>query len=213
MNKAGARSPNDPYPALVSGARIMNAITGRPGTLGCIGLDADDKPWIVSCYHVLGRGRQFLNIVGNDEPILQSMPDLGSRVVARTRIAKMNSVLDFGAAIVTQEVDVSPSVLELDKLQRVADAAVGMKVLKSGATTGVTMGVVAEVTPILITIETPADVPDGYILADRRDSGAVWMDAHTGNAVGLHFTSRDNSVALARPLRHVLGDLALRLLE
>jgi hypothetical protein len=60
----------------------------------------------------------------------------------------MNSALDYGAAIVVPEIDVSASVLELDKLQRVADAEVGMKVVKSGAATGVTMGVVAEVTPV-----------------------------------------------------------------
>jgi hypothetical protein len=205
--------PGKPYRPLVSGVRIMNAITGYPGTLGCIGLDADDKPWIVSCYHVLGRGRLHANIVGNDEPILQSTPDLGGGVVARTRISKMNSALDYGAAIVVPEIDVSTAVLELDKLQRVADAEVGMRVVKSGAATGVTMGVVAEVTPVLITIEKPAEASEDYMLTDRGDSGAVWMDAQTGNAVGLHFSGRDNGVAYARPLGHVLGDLGLRLLE
>jgi hypothetical protein len=187
------------YRPLVSGARIMNAITGSPGTLGCIALDDQDNPWIVSCYHVLGRSRHFVSIVGNDEPILQA--------------TKMNSALDYGAAIVVPEIDVSASVLELDKLQRIADAEVGMRVVKSGAATGVTIGVVAEVTPVLIKIEKPADSPSDYVLSDHGDSGAVWLDAQTGNAVGLHFTRQDHAIAYARPLRNVLGDLGLRLLE
>jgi hypothetical protein len=191
----------------------MNAITGNPGTLGCIGLDEDDNPWIVSCYHVLGRSSRFVNIVGNDEPILQATPDIGGGVIARTRITKMNSSLDYGAAIVVPEIDVSASVLELDRLQRVADAEVGMRVVKSGAATGVTIGVVAEVTPELIRIEKPAESPADYVLSDHGDSGAVWLDAQTGNAVGLHFTRQEHAIAYARPLKNVLGDLGLRLLE
>jgi hypothetical protein len=201
------------YRPLVSGARIMNAITGSPGTLGCIALDDQDNPWIVSCYHVLGRSRHFVSIVGNDEPILQATADVGGGVVARTRTTKMNSALDYGAAIVVPEIDVSASVLELDKLQRIADAEVGMRVVKSGAATGVTIGVVAEVTPVLIKIEKPADSPSDYVLSDHGDSGAMWLDAQTGNAVGLHFTRQDHAIAYARPLRNVLGDLGLRLLE
>jgi len=134
-------------------------------------------------------------------------------VVARTRIDKMNSSLDYGAAIVAPEIDVSAAVLELDKLQRIADAEVGMRVVKSGAATGVTIGVVAEVTPMLITIEKPTESPADYVLSDLGDSGAVWLDAQTGNAVGLHFTRQDHAIAYARPLRNVLGDLRLRLLE
>jgi hypothetical protein len=200
------------YRPLVSGARIMNAITGSPGTLGCIALDDQDNPWIVSCYHVLGRSRHFVSIVGNDEPILQATADVGGGVVARTRTTKMNSALDYGAAIVVPEIDVSASVLELDKLQRIADAEVGMRVVKSGAATGVTIGVVAEVTPVLIKIEKPADSPSDYVLSDHGDSGAVWLDAQTGNAVGLHFTRQEHAIAYARPLRNVLDDLGLRLL-
>jgi hypothetical protein len=201
------------YRPLVSGARIMNAITGNPGTLGCIGLDDQGNPWIVSCYHVLGRSRHFVSIVGNDEPILQATADVGGGVVARTRITRMNSVLDYGAAIVVPEIDVSASVLELDKLQRIADAEVGMRVVKSGAATGVTIGVVSEVTPVLIKIEKPAESPNDYVLSDHGDSGAVWLDAQTGNAVGLHFTRQEHAIAYARPLRNVLDDLGLRLLE
>lgn len=197
----------------MSGARIVNGITGTPGTLGCIALDADARPWIVSAYHVLGRGRQSLTIVENDEPILQATPDVGGGIVARTRIIKMNSLFDYAAAIIVPDIDVSTSVLELDKVQRIADAVVGMTVVKSGAETGVTIGVVTEVTAALITIEKPADASDDYMLSDRGDSGAVWLDVQTGRAVGLHFTGRDQSVAYARPLGNVLGDLGLRLLE
>lgn len=203
----------EPHRPLVSGIRIVNAVTGVPGTLGCIGLDFGDNPWIVSCYHVLGRGRQSTDVVRNDEPILQSTLDLGGGVVARTRTDKMNSVLDYAAALIVPNVGVTTSVLELDPVERIVGAVVGMRVVKSGAETGVTMGIVTEVTDRLITIERPFDAVDEYVLSDRGDSGAVWLDAQTGRAIGLHFSGRDSNLAFARPLGSVLTALGLRLLE
>jgi hypothetical protein len=209
--------PNDvrgeAFRPLVSGIRISNGITGSPGTLGCIGVDADEKSWIVSCYHVLGRQRQAIDVPGNDEPILQSTIALGGGVVARTRIDRMNAALDYGAALIVPDVGVTASVLDLDRIQRIADAVVGMRVVKSGAETGVTMGVVTEVTTELITIESAPDAPDDHILSDRGDSGAIWLDVETGHAIGMHFSGRDSNTAFARPLAGVLRALRLRLLE
>lgn len=202
-----------PHRPLVSGIRIENEVTGSPGTLGCIGVDVDGNAWIVSCYHVLGRNRQSPDVPNNDEAILQSTIVLGGGVVARTRMGKMNSVLDYGAAIIVPAITISTAVLELDKLDRIADAVVGMLVVKSGAETGVTIGIVTEVTDTLITIESPPIVPDDYVLSDRGDSGAIWLDADTGRAIGLHFSGRDGNLAFARPLGSVLSDLGLRLLE
>jgi hypothetical protein len=204
---------DEPHRPLVSGIRIVNQVTGSPGTLGCIGLDDADNPWIVSCYHVLGRNRQSVDPPNNDEAILQSTVDLGGGIVARTRTGKMNPALDYGAAIIVPAIGVSTSVLELDKLDRIALAVVGMRVVKSGAETGVTIGIVTDVSDTLITIGSPPVVPDDYVLSDRGDSGAIWLDAESGRAVGLHFSGRDGNVAFARPLGGVLADLGLRLLE
>jgi hypothetical protein len=203
-----------PYRPLVSGVRISNEITGSPGTLGCIGIDEDDRPWIVSCAHVLGRSRQSTDVAGNLEPILQSTLDLGGGIVALTHTDKMNSRLDYGAALIVPNIDVSTSVLEFaEPLQRTAEAVVGMRVVKSGAETGVTIGIVSDVTDLLITIVSPPIVPDDYVLSDRGDSGAIWLDAATGRAIGLHFSGRDGNVAYARPLGSLLRELGLRLLE
>ena len=203
----------EPHRPLVSGVRIVNAVTGSPGTLGCIGLDVDDKPWIVSCYHVLGRDRQSIGVPRNDEAILQSTAALGGGVVARSRTDKMNSALDYGAAIIVPDIGVSTSVFELNTVQRVATAVVGMRVMKSGAETGVTIGIDTDVTDTLITIESPPDSPNTYVLTERGDSGAVWLDTETGRAVGLHFSGRDGNTAFARPLGGVLKALGLRLLD
>lgn len=204
---------SDPYRPLVSGARIFNEITGIPGTLGCIGVDVAGNTWIVSCDHVLGRPRQSPGVVGDDEPILQSTLALGGGIVARTRTGKMNRALDYAAAMIDPNVGVSTSVLELvNPLQRTADAILGMIVVKSGAETGVTIGIVTEVTDSLITIVSPPVVPEDYVLSDRGDSGAIWLDTETGRAVGLHFSGRDGNTAFARPLGSVLSALGLRLL-
>lgn len=202
----------DPYRPLVSGITIVNELTGIPGTLGCIGVDFLGNTWIVSCDHVLGRPRQSPDVAGNDEPILQSTPALGGGIVARTRTGRMNRALDYAAAIIVPHVGVTASVLELDTLQRTADAVVGMRVRKSGAATGVTTGIVTEVTDTLITIERPPDIPDTEVLSDRGDSGAIWIDVQTGDAIGLHFSGRDSDTAYARPLGSVLRALGLRLL-
>jgi hypothetical protein len=126
---------------------------------------------------------------------------------------KMNSALDYGAALIVPDIGVSTSVFELETVQRIAAAVVGMRVVKSGAETGVTIGIVTDVTPSLITIESPPDSSDTFVLTERGDSGAVWLDAETGRAVGLHFSGRDGNTAFARPLGNVLGALGLRLLE
>jgi len=204
---------DEPHRPLISGIKIVNAVTGSPGTLGCIGLDSADKPWIVSCYHVLARNRQAIDPPGNDESILQSTPDRGGGVVAHTRTDKMNAALDYAAALIVPAIGVSSSVIELTKLDRVALAMVGMLVVKSGAETGVTIGIVTDVTDTLITIGSPAIVPDGYVLSDRGDSGAIWLEIDTGRAIGLHFSGRDGNVAFARPLASVLTGLGLRLLK
>ena len=203
----------DPYRPLVSGIRIVNEITGIPGTLGCIGVDLAGNNWIVSCDHVLGRPRQSPDAAGNDEPILQSTLALGGGIVARTRTGKMNRALDYAAAIIVPDVGVSTSVLEfVDPLQGTANAVMGMRVVKSGAETGVTIGLVTDVTDSLITIVSPPIAPDDYVLSDRGDSGAIWLDAETGRAIGMHFSGRDGNMAYARPLGAVLGALGLRLL-
>jgi hypothetical protein len=200
------------YRPLLSGISIANEVTGVPGTLGCIGLDDADQPWIVSCYHVLGRGRQSAGAPANDEPILQSTIALGGGAIARTRLEKMNALLDYAAALVLPGVGVSTSVFDLDKLERISTAVEGMKVTKSGAETGVTTGIVTDVGNGLITIENPLEAPDDYVLSDRGDSGAVWLDVQTGHAIGLHFSGVNSRRAFARPLGGVLKALGLHLL-
>jgi hypothetical protein len=207
-------NPRDlPYRPLVSGVTIANEVSGIPGTLGCIALDAQNKPWIISCYHVLGRARSSTAKPQEDEPILQSTPELGGGVVARTRLAKMNAILDYGAAIIEANVGVTTAVLSIGTIQRTAKALVGMRVIKSGAVTGITIGVVTDVTTDLITIDRSPEQPDTEVLSDRGDSGAVWLDVQTGDAIGLHFSGRDNDRAYARPLESVLAALELKLLR
>jgi len=201
------------YRPLVSGIRITNEVTDNPGTLGCIGLDAQDQPWIVSCYHVLGRGRQPTSAPASGEAILQSTVALGGGIVARTRLEKMNSLLDIAAAIIVPDIGVSNSVFGLNDLQKIVTAVEGMTVVKSGAETGVTMGVVSDVTDKLITIVSPPEADPNDAISDRGDSGAIWLDADTGHAVALHIAGVNDQTAFGRPLSLVLETLGLRLLE
>lgn len=198
------------YRPLRSGSKIINAAVGRPGTLGCIGID-DEGPWIVSSYHVIGRVRDVTAGPSDGESIWQSTTDRGGSPIALSRLSKMDRQLDIAAALILPDVGISADILEMHQLRGVTEPAFGMRVIKSGAGTGVTEGVITDTTSELVTIESPQHMPEGYVLSDLGDSGAVWVDALTGQAVALHFAGRDGNTAYARPLSLVLNSLGLRL--
>jgi hypothetical protein len=88
-------------------------------------------------------------------------------------------------------------------------------VLKSGATTGVTEGVVLGVSDDVIVIGRSEDIPEGYVLTDAGDSGALWVRADDFAPVGVHFegNTTGSEWAKARPIKLVLETLQLAMLD
>jgi hypothetical protein len=123
----------------------------------------------------------------------------------------MNARLDIAAALILPNVGVSADILEMHQLRGVTEPVLGMRVIKSGAETGVTEGVITDMSDELVTIESPDHMPEGYVLCDHGDSGALWVDAGSGQAVALHFMGRNGDTAYARPLPLVLASLGLGL--
>jgi hypothetical protein len=190
---------------------IVNATTERPGTLGCIARDNQGAAWIVSCYHVLARVKGAISEFQDNEEIWQSTAEQGGSKVAVTATAMADERLDVAAARVLDDVDVCGDVLELHDVKGVGRAVEGMRVLKSGADTGVTEGTVTEVVGSLVTIGVAEHMPREYVLCDHGDSGAIWMDANTGLGVAIHFAGRNGDTAFARDLATALQRLGLHL--
>lgn len=140
MSRTGTIRP------LRSGSCIVNMTAGRPGTLECLAFDSEGAPWLVSCYRVIGRVRGATSPFCDDEPIWQSTSECGVALVARTALSHADESLDVAVARVVSGVAVYQDVVELPSLTSVGRAAPGMRVLKSGAATGVTEGIVRQST-------------------------------------------------------------------
>lgn len=200
-----------PQAPLVSGSKIINGRTGSPGTLGFTGIGAGGDRFIVSCYHVLGRARGSSELPGEGEPIWLPGTEATSEMIALTRLESMNARFDLAAAPLLPGVQVSPEIRTLGPIRGVADAVEGTRVLKFGAETGLTAGVISYAGETLIEIEEDPDAEEEYLLSDYGDSGALWVSPG-GDVVAMHFQGRDGNRAFARPMPFVLATLGLRLL-
>jgi hypothetical protein len=200
-----------PQTPLVSGSRIVNGRTGAPGTLGFIGIGPADDRFLVSCYHVLGRVRGSPEVPSDGEAIWQPGSDLASEMVAVTSVQMMNARFDIAAAPLLPDVLVSADIQTLGPIRGLAAAEEGMRVLKFGAETGLTAGVISYAGETLIEVEEDPDAEEEYVLSEHGDSGALWVSPD-GEVIAMHFQGRDGNRAYARPLPFVLSTLGLTLL-
>lgn len=200
-----------PQAPLISGSKIVNGRTGSPGTLGFVGVGPNDERVLVSCYHVLGRTRGAPDPPSDGEPIWQPGSDVTSEMIALTKLELMNARFDIAAAPLLPGVPVAPEIRTLGPIRGVADAVEGMRVLKFGAETGLTAGVISYAGETLIEIEPDPDAEEDYVLSEHGDSGALWVSPD-GDVIAMHFQGRDGNRAFARPLPFVLATLGLSLL-
>jgi len=146
--------------------------------------------------------------------------DPADRIAKLERWIKINvfaaNEVDCAVAIPLSENDVSPEILEIGRVKGVIEAQLGMKVQKSGRTTGLTKG---EITDVNATIRV--QYPGGYIVTFKDqiltgpilqggdsgswavgDAGAPVLDAE-GKLVGLGFAGSDQ-VAVFNKISKVL---------
>lgn len=202
-----ARNHAQPFRPLMGGVAIHNPVVNSLGTLGCILKDDNGDPWILSCYHVLGRA-DFSDF-DQQERVYQPAFAASIEPVATLAGAVADKHLDAIAVRVTAAVEVSAHILGIGMARGVAAPVEGMLVVKSGLATGVTEGVVTAVDGHMATIEPRLRYPVKYDLSSISDSGAVWMEEGTGIAVALHFGSSDfaGERAMAIPMPDVLEAL------
>jgi hypothetical protein len=88
-----------------------------------------------------------------------------------------------------------------------------MCVCKSGLATGVTEGIIDEVEDSRVIIKPLSGFPETYNLSDVGDSGALWVERETQQAVALHTSGNQDGqeLAIAVPIRLVLETLGLEI--
>jgi hypothetical protein len=95
----------------------------------------------------------------------------------------------------------------------IADAAIGMRVQKTGRTTGLTRGVVEHIDYDSGPEGSDRDLwidGDGGDFSDGGDSGAVYLEPSTHALVGLHWGGSGTS-GVGHPIRAVFDDLGVTL--
>lgn len=185
---------------------------GPYGTLGFVATSDGSDRWLVSCYHVLCR-LQGAMPPGNVEQVYQPFFPMTPTPVGIVTPDRADEALDCAAALIPGGQAVG-EILGIGRLGPPADPVAGMRVIKSGAETGVTEAVVLSVAGNEVEIVQP-DFPIDYDLSSGGDSGALWVDAATMSPVAMHYRGNEQGTrerAFARPIKAVLDALKLKML-
>jgi hypothetical protein len=227
-------NPRGPQTVVVPGISIGNAKTESTGTLGGLVRDNEtSRLAILSNWHVLCG---TTDAAAGDEICQPGPMDTGSslaRPIATVdKWLPLTDQLDAAIAYVNDGVTTGGNLFGTDfHAQGTAAPAVGMHVVKSGAATGVTSGVVDGIGGSYnIDYTQFGDKPEwmsGFRIVPNPtdhasslsldgDSGSFWLDSASNNAVGLHFAGEDddgplNEYALAHSLDAVLQRLNVTL--
>lgn len=188
------------YGKLRGGLQIMNREVREPGTLGIIVVSAG-SPFLVSAKHVLAAQRP-----GIGDAVCQPA---GTAVIAT--VERVSATLDCAAARLAPGQAYALEILHVGRPAAPREPEEGMRVIKAGASTGVTEGRVTLVDGMEVVIKPLADFPLEYQLSDTGDSGAVWVESVTRAPIALHYSAQSGgeSVAYAIPLPAVLRELNL----
>jgi hypothetical protein len=201
------------------GISISDEFHNTAGTLGGIVIDrATGAEMILSNWHVLvckwiARPGQRIY-----QPGRLDGGTFANNVAALTRHA-MPVNLDAAVATLTGSRPLIIDQFELGAVMGVRQATLGMELVKSGRTSGVTEGVVTAVqgtakltydgmTRLIREVVTIEPKRGSGEVSRPGDSGAWWLDQQTMQAVGLHFAGSDfPERALALDMQSVLDAL------
>lgn len=195
------------------------------GTLGClVDLDDDEAPHILSNNHVLAD----VNRAEIGDPILEPGPsDGGTEPIAELTDFEPivpggeANAIDAAVAKVLDPADVEPQVEGIGAIQEApADAVLDARVRKGGRTTGVTDGLVVDISTDLwvqVLPQTSAWFTDqiGVVgpvadFSQPGDSGSVVVDAESRAPIGLLFAGGED-LTFVNPIGPVLDRFAARI--
>lgn len=203
---------------LRGGISISDSRRNVAGTLGARVIDrATGDAMILSNRHVLAGDWA----ARTDQPILQPGRldgGTGADTVAGLTRTAMSRDLDAAVATLVGQRRLVNEQAGLGPIRGVARAALGITVVKSGRTSGVTSGRVTGLAGVtrmsyagvsrLIRQVIAIEPVDGGEVSRPGDSGAIWLSDPERNGVGLHFAGSDTPErALAIDLTAVLAAL------
>lgn len=196
---------------LLGGIEIYVPRVDEVGTLGFLAQDeaASGDWWLVSCYHVLVGGPGAVPVP--DEGVLQ--PASAVSPVASVDAFRANSSLDCAAASIRPPMPVTSAILGIGMIAIPTEPEIGMRVLKSGAASGVTEGIVEEVDGDNVIIGGPPGFDRNYELSLPGDSGAIWLSEKHHSPVALHIRKGlgPRKTAAAKRIIPILQTLRLRI--
>lgn len=213
------------YNPLIGGISCGNPRV-TAGTLGAIVYDRQRcKPMILSNWHVLAGASAAA--IGED--ILQpGRVDGGTEVVASLTRMKLDSRMDAAVATLNNARNSSRDILGLGTVSGIDAPALGMNVVKSGRTTGITRGVIDGVSlSVSINYGDPGVVAFSnqirivprppwpgvdYEVSMGGDSGSLWLRESNNRAIGLHFAGETDPMpssenAICSPIGPIASEL------
>ncbi|MBA3341828.1 MAG: hypothetical protein H0T48_08320 [Gemmatimonadaceae bacterium] len=204
FNPRPQQNRNQRHDPVMGGVQIMNTSRTGVGTLGMIVLGRGNlEPLGLSNHHVMVR----TPAVASD---LISQPGTPAAADILGTVAAWNKALDcavcrLGARAWTFEIfGVGPA-------SGTSSARIGMKVMKSGLSSGVTWGIIDGVASADFTVVPDTSVPSIGEMSLPGDSGSVWLELATNRVVGLHFAGESptdpNERAKAKRIQAVLDKL------
>jgi hypothetical protein len=225
--------PRAPQKVLDPGISIGSRKQQTTGTLGPIVRDlVSGDTCLMSNWHVFCGGPEA--VVGDE--ITQPGPmdySNGATVALLSRWLRLDQQFDAAIARVVAGTSVAAELFGTTlRVTATKPPEVGMKLVKSGAVSGVTNAIVDGVSGSyrlnyaqygyqLQWMSGFRLVPDpaaSQTISLPGDSGSLWVDAGDGKAVGLHFAGEDdasplNDYALAHPIEEVFAQLNVELTD
>lgn len=195
------------FDTLVPGISIAHKNVGA-GTLGAFVIEnKTGKLAILSNWHILAGS---LNAKPGDE-ITQPAPFDGGRpehdTVATLERMILDNDGDAGIALLNGKRPLMPIIFETNVfLKGVRNPTIGDILVKSGRTTGVTYGMIDGIGNYFLNYSVGEKRIDGFKIVPRKpgnpdndeissrgDSGSIWYDPNSYEAVGLHFAGEITS--------------------
>ncbi len=197
------------FDPLVGGIAVRNTRRRFGGTLGAIVFDADSGVAMgLSNHHVL-----VADVGGVGDNITSPPPVRRNNIIGT--LTRWNLSLDCAVFTLNDSRRISREIIDFPQgVRGVVQPVVGMRVAKSGRTTGTTFGIVEGVSPRTLTImpDPRRPSPNGEISAGG-DSGSVWLEVSTTRAVGLHYageeSDRNPEKAWAKRMVNVMTALSI----
>ncbi len=182
------------YTPLRPGAQIFNPDVGKAGTIGLFLVDGAGTTWLLSARHVLVPATAPA-IPGT---LFQPLPAPLGRAVATLEGVRHDAALDCAAVRLLPGIGFSNDILSIGPIVAPPIApADDMRVLKSGAASGISEGVIVHADDVSEVRLRPS-TPVRYELTMRGDSGCVWIDQRTRRPVLLHHTGESSGAELSK---------------